>query len=361
MKQAGATELTADARWRKVLARSVGANFFYGVRTTGIFCRPSCGARRPSRKNVRFFDSSAAAMLAGFRPCLRCGPNQNETVADDTHTQQVLAMLRFIEASQTPPKLNLIAAAAGLSPSHAHRIFRKAMSVTPKAYSAALRKSRLTQSPKESPSVIHAVFASGYGNAPGLYRDAKRTLGMVPSVYRNGAKDIEIKYAHCPCSLGHLLVATTPVGICSVLLGTKPSELVSDLRHRFPKANIAESRTALQQTLLAVVSAVERPDQSHAMPLDARGTVYQHRVWQALQNIPPGDTKTYSEIAAAIGQPKGARAVARACAENPIAVLIPCHRVINKKGSLSGYRWGPERKSELLRREQRSPRKNRRF
>lgn len=337
--------------WAAVQARdrSFDDRIYYSVATTGIYCRPSCPARRPRRENVAFHATCRDAEAAGFRPCRRCQPNapslQERTAA------KVAAACRLIEAAEDTPTLATLAAAAGVSADHFHHMFKAATGVTPKAYATAQRRKRLHDAMRSTNTVTEAIHDAGFNSTSRFYAQAPDMLGMAPSAFRAGGAAEEIRFAVGECALGAILVAASAKGIAAVLLGTDPDELICDLEERFPKAVLIGADPAFEQVVAKVVGLVQAPGLALDLPLDVRGTAFQHRVWQALRAIPPGTTATYSEIADAIGLPKAVRAVAAACAANKIAIAIPCHRVVRSDGSLSGYRWGVERKKDLIERE----------
>jgi AraC family transcriptional regulator of adaptative response/methylated-DNA-[protein]-cysteine methyltransferase len=324
-------------------ARTADTTFFYGVVSTGIFCRVGCGARLPRPENVRFFDSAAAARRAGYRACKRCRP-------DAAPEDVVAAACRRIEAAETPPSLAALSQAAGLSPFHFHRLFKAATGITPRAYAAAHRSTRLRDTLTASTTVTQAIYESGYQSSGRFYAEAAETLGMAPATYKAGAPREAISYATAACALGTILVATSAQGICAIALGDAPDPLIAALRGKFPAACLADD-PAFATTIKAVIAAVEAPKTRHDLPLDIRGTAFQRRVWQALRDIPAGETASYTEIATSIGAPTSARAVASACSANTLAVLIPCHRAVRANGALSGYRWGVGRKRALLEQE----------
>ena len=335
--------LVGDARWN-------GA-FVYAVKTTGIYCRPSCGARRPKRKNVTFFDSPAAAERAGYRACKRCKPA--EAPASSSRATRVVQMCRMIEDSQEVPSLEALAGHVGWSPSHAHRTFKSMVGLTPRDYAAALVRERVGQGLRRQRSTVtEAIFEAGFNATSRFYERTGELLGMSVQEFRSGAAGVEIRFAVGECSLGSVLVAASAQGVCAVLLGDEPEALIEDLEGRFTEAELVGADASFEGLVARVVALVERPREGHDLPLDVRGTAFQQRVWQALLKIPAGETATYAEIARAIGAPKAARAVAQACGANALAVAIPCHRVVRKDGGWSGYRWGVERKRELLVREQ---------
>ncbi|MDP3226803.1 MAG: bifunctional DNA-binding transcriptional regulator/O6-methylguanine-DNA methyltransferase Ada [Acidovorax sp.] len=355
--QAAATQ--ADPRWAMVAARSAAADgsFWYSVQTTGVYCRPSCAARAPRPENVRFHASCADAEAAGFRPCQRCKPRQPTALSH--HAGLVTEACRSIESTNNDkaPSLETLAARAGLSASHFHRIFKQATGLTPKAYAAAHRAQRLRDALDESPtaSVTDAIYRAGYQSSSRFYEQSAQVLGMTPSRYRAGGTALDIRFAIGHCALGAIAVAQSDRGICAILLGDDADTLVRDLQDRFANANLIGGDAAFETLVAQVVAFVEAPGLGLNLPLDVRGTAFQQRVWQALQAIPAGQTASYAEIAARIGAPTAVRAVAQACAANALAVAIPCHRVVKSDGALSGYRWGVERKRALLDIESLSP------
>lgn len=353
-KSAQAAATQADARWAAVQARDASADgrFYYSVQTTGVYCRPSCAARPALPENVRFHDSTADAEQAGFRPCKRCKPTQASPVAH--HAALVTEACRIIEAAETPPTLDELAGRVGLSAHHFHRIFKQATGLTPKAYAAAQRARRV-RSELVAPvaSVTDAIFNAGYNTASRFYEEADGVLGMTPTRYQAGGKQVTIRFAIAQCSLGAILVAQSGRGVCAILLGDDAQVLAQDLQDRFPQAHLVGDDRSFDTLVAQVVAFVEAPGLGLALPLDVQGTAFQQRVWQALQAIPAGATASYADIAQRIGSPTAARAVAQACAANALAVAIPCHRVVRNDGALSGYRWGVERKQALLEREQR--------
>lgn len=340
-----------DPRWRAVLERdrSSDDSFVYSVETTGVYCRPSCPSRRADPVNVRFHDSAAAAEKAGYRACLRCRPD--EPSLHERHGRIVADACRLIERAETTPTLSVLAAAAGMSQHHFHRIFRSVTGVTPKAYAAAGRARDVRDRLAKGSSVTAAIHEAGFGSASRFYEQAQATLGMTPGTYRAGGVNAEIRFAFAPSTLGTLLVAATDKGICSISMGEDAQALLGDLERRFPRASLIAGDEAFGTLVADVVSLVEAPRSDVRLPLDIRGTAFQQRVWQALIAIPPGTTASYAEIARVIGAPSAVRAVAGACAANKLAVVIPCHRVVRSDGDVSGYRWGVERKRALLRRE----------
>lgn len=348
----GTTYQDNEAKWQAVIGRDARADgsFFFSVLTTGVYCRPSCGARTPRRENVDFHASPEAAEKAGFRPCKRCRPL--DTPAWTEREALVARACRFIEEAESTPVLADIAAHAGLSPYHFHRIFKEITGVTPKAYASSHRTRSVKGSLKESRTVTEAIYDAGYNTGSRFYEKAPGFLGMTPTEYRAGAKGLTVRYSISPCSLGFMLMGTTARGICTIQLGDSEAGLVAALRAEFPGARLEEAADDMNGWLKGALTLVDKGKQTlGTLPLDIRGTAFQQQVWQALRDIPEGETRTYTEVAEAIGKPKAVRAVANACANNRIAVAIPCHRVIRGDGSLSGYRWGVERKAKLLKRE----------
>ncbi len=345
------TDLSSDdARWVAVSRRDKAADgaFFYSVRTTGVYCRPSCAARLPRRENVAFHENREAAERAGFRPCKRCRPDE----APGTQQAEAVARAcRLIESSDEPPTLEQLAEVAGLSPYHFHRVFKAATGLTPRAYAAAHRNRKVRDELPRSASVTEAIYGAGFGSNGRFYANAGEVLGMAPQAFRSGGRGTTIRFAVGQCSLGAILVAATAKGLCAILMDDEPDALVRDLQDRFPQAELVGGDADFERWVAQVVGFVEAPQLGLDLPLDVRGTAFQQRVWQALREIPPGSTASYAEIAERIGQPQAVRAVAQACAANALAVAIPCHRVVRRDGGLSGYRWGVERKRTLLERE----------
>jgi AraC family transcriptional regulator of adaptative response/methylated-DNA-[protein]-cysteine methyltransferase len=346
-----ATATVSDPRWAAVVGRDRAADgrFFYSVRTTGVYCRPSCAARTPRPENVAFHATAADAERAGFRPCKRCKPDQPALARQ--HVAKVAELCRFIEAAEQPPTLDQLAERAGLSAYHLHRVFKDVTGLTPRAYAAAHRARRLRQELERSATVTEAIYGAGYGSQGRFYAESNRLLGMTPTRYRAGGVDTEIRFAVGECSLGSILVARSDRGVCAILLGDDPDRLARDLQDRFPHARLIGGDAAFEALVARVVGFVEAPGLGLDLPIDVRGTAFQQRVWQALREIPVGATMSYTALAERIGSPRAVRAVAHACAANVLAVAIPCHRVVRSDGGLSGYRWGIQRKRELLRRE----------
>lgn len=346
------TYKTEDDRWAAVQARDVAADgqFVYAVRTTGVYCQPSSTTRLPKRENVEFFDSAETAEAAGYRCSRRVHGDQTSTAVMRAET--VARACRLIEASETPPSLDDLATEVGMSPFHFHRMFKAETGLTPKAYSSAYRARKLREelsSPEAS--ITGAIYGAGFNSNSRFYEASEQLLGMRARDYRAGGPGAIIRFAVGQCSLGAILVAQSQRGICAILLGEDPDQLVRDLQDQFPKAEIIGCDGEFEQLIAQVVGFIETPSIGLYLPLDVQGTAFQERVWRALREIPPGTTVSYSEIAERIGSPKAVRAVAQACATNHIAVAIPCHRVVRRNGDLAGYRWGVERKRELLNRE----------
>lgn len=333
-----------DAAWAAFAARDRAhdGRFVVAVATTRIYCKPSCPARHPRRENVRFLADGAAARAAGFRPCLRCRPDE---VARDHRA--VARAVALIEAAEAPPSLDALAAAVGYAPHHFHRLFKRATGVTPAAYARALRSDRAAAALRREDTVTDAIYNAGYAAPSRFYDEARDRLGMTPSAWARGGKDATIHWTVANTSLGPLLIAATARGLCRVSF----DEDEAALRARFPAATIVDGGPALTALARQVVAQVERPGRDHALSLDVRGTAFQEAVWQALRRVPPGESVSYAALAAMAGHPKATRAVGSACGANPVAVLIPCHRARRSDGSAGGYAWGTERKAALLARE----------
>uniref|UniRef100_Q01ZD9 methylated-DNA--[protein]-cysteine S-methyltransferase n=1 Tax=Solibacter usitatus (strain Ellin6076) TaxID=234267 RepID=Q01ZD9_SOLUE len=345
------TVKTDAQRWAAILRRDPAADgeFFYSVKTTGVYCRPSCASRLALRKNVVFHATTEAAERAGFRPCKRCKPDQ--AALAEQHAAAIAAACRTIEVSETTPSLDELAAVAGMSRFYFHRTFKAITGVTPKAYASARRAERVRTELAASPTVTQAIYDAGFNSSGRFYEQSTDILGMTPGDFRAGGSRAAIRFAVAECSLGSILVAATEKGVCAILMGDDPETLVRDLQDRFPRAELTGGDREFEATVAKVLTFVEAPGLGLDLPLDVRGTAFQQRVWQALRAIPAGATASYAEIAARIGAPKSVRAVAQACAANSLAIAIPCHRVVRHDGGLSGYRWGVERKRALLTRE----------
>jgi len=344
----------ADPRWAAVVARDPQADgqFVYAVKTTGIYCRPSSLSRLPKPQNVEFFESAQAAEAAGYRPSKRTSKDQTEVASQ--HAATVAMACRQIESSETVPVLNELAEVAGLSPFHFHRVFKAATGLTPKGYAAAHRSRRVRERLADGGSVTDALYDAGFNSNSRFYESADKVLGMKPGDYRAAGRNNDIHFAVGQCSLGAILVAQSERGVCAILLGDDPHQLVCDLQDQFRQANLIGADAGFEQLIAKVVGFIEAPALGLDLPLDVRGTAFQERVWQTLREIPVGCTASYAEIAQRIGAPTSMRAVAQACGANRLAVAIPCHRVVRSDGNLSGYRWGVERKRQLLERETQS-------
>ncbi len=350
--QSAVTQFNDDeSRWQALVHRDAAADdrFYYSVATTGVYCRPSCAARLAKRENVRFHRTCEQAERAGFRACKRCRPN--EASLSERQRDAVTLACRLIEAADAAPNLTELANAAGLSRFHFHRVFKAITGVTPKAYVAEHRNGQVQKKLQKGTLVAEAIFSAGFSSNSRFYETATERLGMKPAAFRAGGAGTVIRFAVGECSLGSVLVAASEIGVCAIFLGDDRNALTRELQDRFPKARIVSGDTTFDQWVADTVALVEKPALGLTLPLDIRGTAFQLRVWKALRQIPPGTTASYVEVAARIGQPKAARAVANACAANPIAIAIPCHRVVHTDKSLSGYRWGVERKAALLERE----------
>ena len=347
----------ADPRWTAVLERDTrqDGRFVYAVATTGVFCRPSCPSRRPRRENVAFFSAPEEAERAGYRACRRCAPESSVAPAERT----VREACAYLEAHlDEPVTLETLGREIGVSPFHLQRMFKRVTGVSPKAYVNARRVERLKARLQQGDGVADATYEAGYGSGSRVYEQADAQLGMTPATYKRGGSGVTIRYGTTESPLGRLLVAVSERGVCAVTLGDSDGDLEAALRREYPQARIERTKEKderLEEWLGAVVRHLEGAQPSLALPLDVQATAFQRRVWQALQEIPYGATRSYGEIAAAIGQPQASRAVARACASNRVALIVPCHRVVRGdfeiSGEAGGYRWGAERKRRLLDRE----------
>lgn len=337
-----------DERWNAVVRRDAGADgrFCYAVKSTGVYCRPSCPSRPALRKNICFHDSCEAAERAGFRPCKRCQPNGPSLVEE--YSSKIAAACRSIETAENPPDLDTLAKAAAMSKFHFHRVFKRMTGLTPKAYAKASRAGRVRTELSKRDTVTEAIYGAGFNSNGRFYAESSEMLGMTPKKFRSGGTGETIRFAVGECSLGSILVAASEKGICAISLGDDPNKLCEELQDRFSKARLIGDDVKFGGVVARVVGFVEAPCLGLDLPLDVRGTAFQQRVWQALRGIPAGSTAGYAQVAASIGSPKSVRAVASACAANTIAVAIPCHRVLRTDGTLSGYRWGVERKRSLL-------------
>src|SRR6266853_4975399 len=343
--------LNAEQCWAAVIAHDAAQDgrFFYSVKTTGVYCRPGCASRQPRRQNVAFHETTAAAEAAGFRPCKRCRPNEGSQA--DRHIAAIGRACALIRASDELPSLAELAGAAGISRFHFHRVFKQITGATPRAWGKAHRLGRFADRLDAGESVAGAVYAAGFGASSRAYEAAANGLGMTPGARRHGGRGETIRFTTVETGLGWALVAATERGICMTALGDERAALEAELRRRFPAALIWPADAKLTAWAEQIVGFITRPDAQPDLPLDIRGTAFQALVWRALQKIPPGRTASYREVAAALGRPSAVRAVAQACANNKLALLVPCHRVLRSDGELAGYRWGIERKRALIARE----------
>ena len=343
--------LDLETCWAAVAAHDARADgrFVYAVDTTGIFCRPGCASRSPRRENVRFFADAAAAEAAGFRPCKRCRPAEDSAAA--RHLAAVERACALLRDGETAPSLEQLAAAAGMSRYHFHRVFKQVTGTTPRDYARTRRMDRFTEALAAGENVAAAVYAAGFGSSSRAYEAAPQGLGMTPGRRQKGGEGETIRFATVMTPLGWALVAATARGLCMTALGDDPARLVAELHRRFPAASLVADDAELREWADRILRFVTCPDQNLDLPLDIRGTAFQARVWRALRKIPVGRTASYAEIAAAIGAPKAVRAVAQACAANNLALVVPCHRVVRSDGAPGGYHWGAERKRALLARE----------
>lgn len=336
------TQRQDDARWQAVLRRDPAADFLYGVRSTGIYCRPNCPSRRPKPEHAVYFEDPAAAERAGYRACRRCQPN---AVSDQV--QAVARVKRLLDAQEPAPGLTELGAAVGLSPSHLQRMFKRAVGMSPKQYAVQVRAGHFKTELRRGASVTEAVYDAGYGSSRAAYDRRTDALGMTPGAYARGGAGQHIGYALTDSPLGRLLVAATERGLCAVRFG-EDAPLLAELRAEYPKAELIDDAPGLAPQVAAVLAHLAGRPARLDWPTDAPGTAFEQRVWTAIQSIPPGQTRTYAQLAEMIGQPSAARAVASACAANPVALLVPCHRVVRTGGAPGGYRWGLERKRALL-------------
>ena len=323
--------------------------FVYAVRTTSIYCRPSCPSKAANPDNMIIFGSGFAAERSGYRPCKRCKPDQ--LVNFDKNYFAVEKVCRLIESADEFPNLVEMAKISGLSQFYFHKVFKQYTGITPKAYVSFCRSNRMRQRLNNCNSVTEAIYDSGYNASSRFYEESSCRIGMKPNQFRNKGAGTKMRFAVGQCSLGAILVASTEKGICAIELGDDPNGLINHFQERFKNAEIVGADVEFEKIIAHVIGLVENPRQKFSLPLDIQGTIFQQKVWNILQKIPVGKTKTYSEVAKTLGNPSAVRAVGSACARNKIAVVIPCHRVIKNDGSLAGYRWGVERKLSLLTRE----------
>ncbi len=346
---AGQTFATDDARYRAVEARDKSADglFILAVKTTGVYCRPHCPSRTPKRQNVLFYHRPEEARAAGFRACRRCNPDAS--APRDTRLDAVRAACRLIESAEdTAPTLEELGEAAALSPFHLQRTFKAVMGITPRQYWDARRVGKLKANLKAGEGVASALYGAGYGSSSRLYEKAGSQLGMTPASYGKGGDGAVIAYAFTETALGLVLVGATRAGICFVGVGDDEAMLLVELQGDYPKATLAADPDGLGDTVAEVAATLDGREPHVGLPIDVRGTAFQRQVWESLRAIPMGETRTYSELAAAAGRPKAVRAAASACANNPVALIVPCHRAIGTDGTMRGYRWGVERKRALL-------------
>ncbi|MGU3574409.1 bifunctional DNA-binding transcriptional regulator/O6-methylguanine-DNA methyltransferase Ada [Brucellaceae bacterium C25G] len=341
-----------DQRWLKVLNRDKAArNFVFAVKSTGIYCLACCPARRPALKNVSFYSDAKDAEADGYRPCKRCKPDQPDH--SDTIKNIIERACRLIEQVDRIPTLQELANVSGLSQFYFQRQFKAITGLTPKKYAQSFRTERMREAlTVPCNNITQAIYEAGFQSSAAFYEQAGATLGMTPTTFKKGGKNMEIRFAIAECTLGYVLIAATDKGICAVTLGDDPALLIQNLQDRFPQAEFKNGDSDFEKNIAAVINHIENPAQNFDLPLDIQGTVFQQKVWQALRDIPSGKTASYSDLANSIGQPAASRAVAGACAANKIAVIIPCHRIVRQNGDLSGYRWGVERKRALLLKEQ---------
>lgn len=344
------SRITDDDRWQSVLDRDADADgqFVFAVRTTGIFCRPSCRAKHALRENVSFFADAQQAQAAGYRPCKRCLPDQAS--AQQLRLDKIARACQLLER-ESPLTLDELAREVAMSPYHLHRQFKAATGMTPKAWQQSWRARRLRDALSKGAPVTQAILNAGFPDSSSYYRQADQALGMTAKQFRNGGDSVSVRYTLTDCALGRCLVAQSERGICAILLGDNDAALVSELRQLFPCALDEPADARFQQNVREVIAVINARNAPLSLPLDIRGTAFQQQVWQALRAIPCGETVSYQQLANALGRPKAVRAVASACGANRLAIVIPCHRVIRADGALSGYRWGISRKARLLQRE----------
>ncbi|HET8892050.1 MAG TPA: bifunctional DNA-binding transcriptional regulator/O6-methylguanine-DNA methyltransferase Ada [Candidatus Angelobacter sp.] len=344
------TSGSVNQKWSLVLARNAKADgrFVYAVKSTGIFCRPSCPSRKPRRENVEFFDSPAQAQQAGYRACRRCTPLER-----DRQTQKVEAACRYIDENlDITLSLTAISRHVAISPFHFQRLFKRILGISPREYQQARRAGKFRQALLGEGSVTEAIYEAGYSSSSRAYENIPAQLGMTPSAFRRGGEGVEIRCTVIMTELGKLLVATTPRGVCAVRFGESEAALLRELKHDFEAAEIRRDDQGLESVANQIKQLLGGSNAAVNIPLDLRGTAFQQMVWKELRRIPSGQTRSYTEVAKTIGRPRAVRAVANACASNPVALVVPCHRVVQKNGSLAGYRWGVKRKKSLLEKEQ---------
>jgi AraC family transcriptional regulator of adaptative response/methylated-DNA-[protein]-cysteine methyltransferase len=340
--------MQSEAQWQHVMARDArqDGRFVFAVRTTGVYCRPSCPSRRPRRDSVEFFPDPQHAERAGYRACLRCKPTQISTQA-----QAVMRARQLLDEAEGIMTLADLSKRVGVSPFHLQRLFKRATGLSPREYQSARRMQHIKRGLRKGDDVTTAIYDAGFGSPSRLYEKSSQQLGMTPGTYRRGGVGVTVSYAISPTALGRVLVAATPRGLCAVRFGDSPTGLERELREEFRAATIVRDDAALQPYLQPLLASLRGERTTITLPLDIRATAFQKKVWDALRRIPSGETRSYSEVATAIGDPKAVRAVARACASNPVAIAVPCHRVVRSDGELAGYRWGVGRKRKLLEQE----------
>jgi AraC family transcriptional regulator of adaptative response/methylated-DNA-[protein]-cysteine methyltransferase len=338
------THTLDDLRWQKILNRSAG-DFIYAVATMGIYCIPGCSAPHPLRRNVRLFDTPAQAESAGYRACRRCDPRGERAALALAIVEDACA---FIEREPAIPSLDSLATRSGYSRFHFLRLFQNHTGLTPRVYAEGVRTRRLQNSLSKGARVADAVQDAGYGSESRVYEKTGKLLGMTPGALRRGGAGEIIRTAAADCPFGRIVIGSTETGVCYVGFAEPEADLMTDLRHRFPQAVLVVDDAGLAATLTAVLAYLEEPKAGLSLPLDLRGTAFQQRVWAALCQIPAGETRSYAQVAAMIDAPRAVRAVARSCATNPVALAVPCHRVVGSNGKLTGYRWGLPQKQALL-------------
>jgi AraC family transcriptional regulator of adaptative response/methylated-DNA-[protein]-cysteine methyltransferase len=352
LSTAGPVPVTNDPRWAALVSRQASASLFYGVKTTRVFCRTGCASRRPRPENVRFFDSVADALAAGFRPCKRCQPEGPGYRAE--LDARIVRACRQLQQAEAAPAWNDVARSVGMSPFHFLRLFKARLGVTPKQYQAAHRLDRFRKELGRGDNVTSALYDAGFRSSSRAYTNVSRKLGMLPRQYQHGGEGVQIAFGFERTSLGWVLLAATGKGVCALEIGDHKKALRDSLISRFPRADLLEDRSAVAGLLKVIAGFLAEPQPGLSLPLDIRGTAFQRRVWEALQKIPLGEIATYQDIARRLGMPRAVRAVANACAANPVALVVPCHRVVRTDGKLGGYRWGLERKQALLKGEKAS-------
>jgi len=340
--------MQSETQWQQVMARDArqDGRFVFAVRTTGIYCRPSCPSRRPRRDSVEFFLDPRQAEGAGYRACLRCKPTEISSQA-----QAVLQARKLLDEAEGVLTLAELSKQVRVSPFHLQRLFKRATGLSPREYQSARRMQQVKHGLRKGDDVTTALYNAGFGSASRLYEKSHQQLGMTPGAYRRGGTGVTVQYAIVPSPLGRMLVAATPRGMCAVRFGDTASELESELRAEFHAATLVRDEAALQRYTKPLLASLRGESVTIELPLDVRATAFQMRVWEKLREIPAGETRSYSEVAQGIGDPKAVRAVARACASNPVALAVPCHRVVRSDGELAGYRWGVQRKKKLLKME----------